>query len=268
MRVITFLNEKGGVGKTTMCITAGAGLAQRGYRVLLVDADAQGHVATSLGMRPRPAFYDWLVRSADWQHVIEDVPMDRWIFPGEHPDEPTNCLHMLASNHETANVATAISDTFAVLKRLLEIKDRYDYVLIDTSPTPSLLHPLIYAATSHYVFVTLAEALSLRGLDATIRRVRDFDPFRERHGLPAARLLGIQPTRCRKNVLEHDDNLASAAARYPGGMLPTVHERIAWSEASRNGRTIFSYAPESDAALEALNVVDAVEVGHVIAAAS
>lgn len=266
MKVVTFLNEKGGVGKTTACVTVGAGLAQRGKRVLLIDADAQGHVATSLGMQPRPAFYDWLVRNAEYRYVVEDVPMDRWIFPGEHPLEPTNCLHLLASNHETRNVASAINDTFAVLRRLLEIRDQYDYVLIDTSPTPSLLHPLIYAATSHYVFVTLAETLSLRGLAATIERVKDFDPFRKEHKLPKARLLGIQPCRVRKGVLEHGDNLIAVKERYPRGLLPAIHERIVWSEASRNGKAIFAYAPESDAALEALSVVDAVEVGYVAAA--
>lgn len=259
MKSITFLNEKGGVGKTTTCVTVGAGLAQRGARVLIIDGDAQGHVAMTLGMPQRPAFYDWLVRGAPLRSVIDDVPMDRWIVPGEHPEDLRGRLDIMPSNHETRNVASAIGDTFLMLRLLLDIKHEYDFVLIDTSPTPSLLHPLIYAATSHYVFVTLPESLSLSGLAVTIKRVRDFDVFRAQFELPPAQLIGIQPCRARR-VIEHEDNIVEAREAFGADlMLPALRERIVWAEASRNGKTIFAYAPESEAALEALNVVDVVE---------
>lgn len=260
MKSITFLNEKGGVGKTTTCVTVGAGLAQRGARVLIIDADAQGHIAAMFGMEQRPAFYDWLVRSGAWAEVVDDVPMGQWIIPGEHPHDLRACLRIIASNHETRNVAGAIGEVFAVLRRLEEIRHEYDYVLIDTSPTPSLLHPLIYAATSHFVFVTLAESLSLSGLAATVARVREFDIFREKYGLPPAQLVGIQPCRMRR-VIEHEDNLVDARHHFGhDAVLPPVRERIVWAEAARNGKSIFAFAPDTEAADEAWEVVDEVQL--------
>ena len=57
MKIFSIVNEKGGVGKTTVAVTASAGLAARGHRVLLLDADAQGHATRALGLRKYPGFY-------------------------------------------------------------------------------------------------------------------------------------------------------------------------------------------------------------------
>ena len=66
MKVLTFLNEKGGVGKTTLTSTIGAGLAIMGYRVLLIDADPQGHLTISYGLKKHHSLYDLLVRDAEF----------------------------------------------------------------------------------------------------------------------------------------------------------------------------------------------------------
>ena len=68
MKTITILNEKGGVGKTTLAITVAAGLAARGHRVLLLDSDAQGHATISLRLRKYPGLYDLMVR---WDDLLE-----------------------------------------------------------------------------------------------------------------------------------------------------------------------------------------------------
>lgn len=74
MKIITLLNEKGGVGKTTIATHIAAGLAVRGMRVLLVDADPQGHATVSLGLQKEPGLYDLLVRDATFKSVLRFIP--------------------------------------------------------------------------------------------------------------------------------------------------------------------------------------------------
>lgn len=266
MRVIKFSNEKGGVGKTTSAITVASGLASRGYNVLLVDTDAQGHCATMLGMERRPALYDWVVRNAPAKSVIDAVPVENWadssarmedIRPGE--------LALVASNFETMNIASAVAaknpDPYVFLRRLTPLAEVFDYVLVDTSPTPSLLHHLIYNASTDIIFCTQAETPSLRGLLDTQVRVDETNESRKSAKMPELRLLGIQFNRVRANVVEHEANIRDTAEMYPGKVLLPIRERIAWAESARAGKSIFAYAPDSEAALEAFGLVDAVEAG-------
>ena len=76
MRVITLLNEKGGVGKTTLAIHIAAGLSLRGYTVVLVDADPQGNATTALGLAKEPAVHDLIVRNASWRDSLRTVHPD------------------------------------------------------------------------------------------------------------------------------------------------------------------------------------------------
>jgi chromosome partitioning protein len=78
MHVITLLNEKGGVGKTTLATHIGAGLAVRGLRVIIIDADPQGHATVSLGMQRKPGLYDLLVRDASFTSVLQQVPHETY----------------------------------------------------------------------------------------------------------------------------------------------------------------------------------------------
>ena len=71
MKTITLLNEKGGVGKTTLAIHIAAGLAIRGKRVVLVDADAQANSTSQLQIAEAPGIHDLLVREAEWNDVLK-----------------------------------------------------------------------------------------------------------------------------------------------------------------------------------------------------
>ncbi|MCU0465823.1 MAG: ParA family protein [Anaerolineae bacterium] len=266
MRVITFSNEKGGVGKTTTAVTLASGLASRGYNVLLVDTDAQGHGATMLGMERRPALYDWLVRNAPAKNVMEMVPEQNWAdYSGRMEDMRPGELALIASNYETMNIAAAVMaqnpDPYVFLRRLMPLAGVFDYVLVDTSPTPSLLHHLIYNATTDIIFCTQAETPSLRGLLDTQLRVDELNQSRKAANMAEMRLLGIQFNRVRAKVIEHEANIRDTAERYPGKVMPSIRERIAWAESAREGKSIFAYAPDSEAALEAFSLVDAVEAG-------
>ncbi len=88
-KIFTFANQKGGVGKTTSAITLGHGLALAGYRVLLIDADKQGHVERHLGIPKTPGFRRWFYEEEPMrEHIVEARP-NFWIMPG---DKSTNLV--------------------------------------------------------------------------------------------------------------------------------------------------------------------------------
>ena len=135
MKIITLLNEKGGVGKTTVACHIAAGLAIKGKRVLLIDADPQGHATVMFGMPKEPGLYDLMVRNAPYQQVLRPISPDLY----KMPDSPvTGKLFLLPSNIETRNIANSINNILAFRDKFLPLEGSIDVAIIDTSPTPSI----------------------------------------------------------------------------------------------------------------------------------
>ena len=142
MKALTLLNEKGGVGKTTLAVHIAAALAIRGKQVLLIDADAQANCSGSLDMPVEPMFYNWLVRDFDWSHSLLPVPKDRF------SSGQTGCkgaLYLLPGSTESGAIPLVIGDPLAIHYRMAEIEDWADVVVFDTwQPTAycfRLFHP-------------------------------------------------------------------------------------------------------------------------------
>lgn len=244
MKVITIGNEKGGVGKTTTATTLAAGLAQRGKRVLLIDADAQGHATRALGFEKSPALYNWLVREAEIPSVLASVPPERY-----GGNEHTR-FYLVPSNVETRNIATSISDAHAVRDSLEPLEEMFDYCFIDTSPTPSLLHGAIHLATDYIVFPTLCEYWSFDGLAESMNRQQAV-----RH-LHQVKILGIIPYRVRLQTLEHSENLERLRQQFGDLVWEAIPESIVWAEATAFQVPVFVYAPDHNAADVARKLVD------------
>lgn len=258
MKTISVLNEKGGVGKTTVAIHLAAGLAIRGHRVLLVDADAQGHASIAFGFEKEPSFYDFLVRESPFRNVIKSVSPARYALPDESI-EVAGTLALIPSNAETRNIASSINDGALFRNRLAKLQTVFDYVIIDTAPTPSLLHAMILLATDYVIVPTKCERWSFDGLIESIRHLQRTNMMRKTAGLPDVQIMGIVPTLYRARTVEHSENLKELRAHYGDTVWKEIPQRTIWAEVTGFYRSMFSVAPTSKASADMWALIDHVE---------
>lgn len=258
MKVITLLNEKGGVGKTTLATHMAGGLAARGAKVLLIDGDPQGHATIRCGMRKAAGLYDLLVRDAQWREVVGLVPPEKYGMPGEVL--PSGRLWMLPSNVETRNIANSISEASLLAERLEDWESSLDVVVIDSSPTPSLLHGVFYTATDYVVYPTQLAFSSFDGLVESIKHRMDADKSRaSRWALPSIEVLGIVPTMYRSVTNEQCDNLGELQKQFGELVWAPIPQATIWQEAESRAQPVYQIQPSSDAAGHVWEMCDRVE---------
>ena len=242
MKTITFLNEKGGVGKTTLAQTLACGLARDGARVLLVDADPQATATFGLGLDREPIFYTLVQRRDKWSSLVRQVEAER-VAP-----EVKGMLWMIPGDRETRNIN--VEKSTVLLQRLQEITDMVDYVIFDTAPSASMLHILIYMATDMIIYPTQLEVYSLEGLKQSMSVLRDYTTIRSSFNLPAIEVMGIVPTMTTLRTTEHRANLESVGkSRVP--VFDPIPSSTTWASATATQRSIFAYDPTAVAARHA-----------------
>ncbi|MFW5947018.1 MAG: ParA family protein [Gemmatimonadota bacterium] len=165
-RVIAIANQKGGVGKTTTAINLGACLAVAEKRTLIVDIDPQGNATSGMGVERgelEASIYDVLVEGAD----VRRVARKEVHFP--YLDMVPSTRDLVGAEVELVNTA----DRELVLRRgLAEIRDEYDYILVDSPPSLGLLTLNTMAAADSVLIPIQCEFYALEGLSQLLNTVR------------------------------------------------------------------------------------------------
>ena len=216
-------NQKGGVGKTTSTACIGAALALQGRRVLLIDLDAQQNLTFTLTQNEDPE--------------TSIIPIR------ENLDLVPASLNLARAE---IDMATMMAREGILKSYLDEQKEKYDYILMDCSPSLGIVTTnALVAADKLYIPLT-AEALPLKGLtmlDDIVREVK-------RRVNPTLELGGVFFTRFNNRKLNREV-ISMVEKRYgEKGFQTKIRENIAIAEMPLSGQTIFEYDPKSNGAAD------------------
>jgi len=238
-RVIAVANQKGGVGKTTTTVNMGAALAEQDHRVLVIDLDPQGNATTGLGINFR------VVDSTMYEVLVGGTPIDDCIEPTE-----VKGLFVAPAGLHLAGAEVELVNTFnreAKLRKALdEVRDQYDYILIDCPPSLGLLTVNGLVAATEVLVPIQCEYYALEGLAAlsgNVELVRDnLNPtLRIRH---IVMVMYDPRTKLGEQVVEEVRNhFGELVCR---NMIPRA---VKLSEAPSHGQPITVYASSSRGAV-------------------
>jgi len=251
MKTITLLNEKGGVGKTTIALTLASALAIQNHRVVIIDADPQANATYNLQQPEHDGLFRLLAQDAEWKSILRLIKPAVWA--GDYNTDGQ--LILLPAHVNNRAIPLVIDNTNLLSERLDEIRDYADYIIIDTNPTPSLLHAMMYRASDFILIPTFFEAFSLQGLAKTIERCKQESIQRSRLGRPPLTLLGIQPTQYDGRTNAHQYGYQQTRNHYRDHILNPIAQRTNWRDAAYARRSIFAECPGTPAADEAWSMV-------------
>jgi len=169
-KVIAITNQKGGVGKTTTTTNLGIGLVRQGKKVLLIDADGQGDLTISLGYK-NPDEIEYTLADV-FKKIINDLSYDPMEGLLLHEEGVT----LLPGNIELFAVENSLSIVMSresILKQFVDrIKERYDYILIDCSPSLGLVTVNALVAADTVLIPLHASYLPVKGLEQLIKTIQ------------------------------------------------------------------------------------------------
>lgn len=259
MKVITLLNEKGGVGKTTLATHIAAGLAIRGHRVVLVDADPQGQASALMGLPKEPGFYELLVREREFPDVLRFVQPE--LYSASVLDVQGE-LYVLPGNIETRLISQANPNPFILRQRLVDLDGWADVVIFDTSPTPSLIHTAIYMATDSVLLPTTPAFLGMDGIAHSIMHQENAQQIRQQEQLGDVGRLGIIPTMFRVGTNAHDLAIQQLVKEFKRNLWPPIPQRTVFEAAAMVGQLLYKYAPQDETTTDVLGaLINRVELG-------
>ena len=242
VQIITVLNHKGGVGKTTSSVNIGAGLSLKGKKVLLIDLDPQANLTLhfSLPIDKTPNVYEALRGESDLP--ITEVK--------ENLDVVTSSLDLTAAESELSGVA----GREYILKELIsKVSSDYDFIIIDCPPSLGLL-TLNALAVSNYMIIPIEMgAFALAGM----KKLFEIIQLVQKRLNPDLKEYKILLTKVDTRKTLHKEIKDTIYENFEGQTFNTIiPTNVALEAAQMPGQDIYSYNPDSTGAAEYLRVCD------------
>lgn len=245
-RCIGVLNFKGGTGKTTTVVNLGAGLASRGQRVLCVDLDPQGSLATCLGVPYAYSLAHLLLGQADAQACIVRAREN---------------LDLIASDGDLLQAEGAMwrmNDSRAarqlLANRMQELDDQYDYIILDFSPSASILSESGLRYVRELIVPVSMSYMALVVTRQVIETLKQIGQIPGHH----TRLYLIVPTLYSGRVRQDREVLGILQRYFADRVTDPIRLNIKLTEAPSHQMTIYEYSPRSNAAADYQRLVERV----------
>ncbi|GHV03373.1 chromosome partitioning protein Soj [Spirochaetia bacterium] len=235
-KTYVFVNQKGGVGKTTSAVNIGAYLAEEGKSVLLVDFDSQGNLSSGIGAKPpKPGVYELISGAA---------PIDRCIRKTAIPN-----LLAIPAGIDLSGAAVELieqEDRDFFLKKALEpVRSRYDYILIDCPPSLGVLTLNGMSAADAVLIPMQCEYFALEGLTLLIQTISRIQKSLN----PGLTIGGIFFTMYDPRIRLAQDVVKQVSAYFKSKVFTTIIPRnVRLSEAPSYGKPISIFDPNCSGA--------------------
>jgi chromosome partitioning protein len=230
--IFVFVNQKGGVGKTTSAINIGAYLAEAGKSVLLVDFDAQANLTSGIGANPsKPGIYELLSNEASIEQATRKTSIKN--------------LDVIPANPDLSGAAVELIDqkerNYFLKKALTPIRDRYDFILIDCPPSLGQLTMNGLAAADSMLIPMQCEYFAMEGLTLLLQTAKQIQK-----GLnPSLKIGGIFFTMYDPRTRLANDVIKQVSAHFKDKVFNTIIPRnIRLSEAPSCAMPISLYDPQ------------------------
>jgi chromosome partitioning protein len=234
-QVIALANQKGGVAKTTTTLNLAVAFKEKGKSVLVVDLDPQGNLTMSQGLNPdtiEKSMFDVLVHRIPIEDIIAEREVD-----------------VAVASIDLAGAELALSSMMgrerALEKALATVRDKYDYILIDTPPSLGLLTINAFVASTGVIVPVQCEYLALRGLvqlENTLAMVRE-------NLNPQVEIVGILPTMYDKRTLHSREAVEILRENFGDLVFNTkIRKTVRFAEAPVKGSSVLAYDSDGEAA--------------------
>ncbi len=228
-RIISLVNHKGGVGKTTTTHNVGKALHLLGKKVLLIDNDAQSNLTTICGVEnPTKTIYSMLC--GDGKSAVVSLENGFDLIPSE--------LDYTRAEHQ---LRMETNGFFKLKKALKSIVSAYDYVLIDCPPSLGIFTSNALIASNSVLVVVQSSFLSIKGLQTIIDIVEETKEELN----PTLTIEGLLITQANRTVVRKEMETITREV-YAGKVFhTTIRQAVALEEAATQQQDIFMYAPDS-----------------------